>query len=166
MFGLFKSVVIEHAQLGSLKRSGKVWEGKITLQGGKPVALELDGTKQAPFPETIAAALELDRRMAELRTHIAPALLDHLEPYQDAMRDPAHAEEMRSHFDDPDAFDRALAISTAEQALAASTIEGVEIGMEGPVVRLLIKMSVPWDEEHLVGAYFDDWRFMELNGSV
>ena len=166
MFGLFKSVVIEDAQLGSLKRSGKVWECKISLQGGKPVPLELDGTKQAPFPTTIAAAVELDKRIGALQGHIAPALLDHLDPYQDAMRDPEHTDEMRGRFDDPDAFDRALAISTAEQAWAASAIEGVEIGMEGPVVRLLIKMSVPWDEEHLVGAYFDDWRFVELNGSV
>lgn len=166
MFGLFKSVIIDDTQLGSLKRSGKVWEGKISLMGGRPVPLELDGTKQAPFPETIAAAVELDKRMAALQTHIAPALLDHLEPYQDAMRDPDHADEMRSHFDDPDAFDRVLAISTAKQALAAATIEGIEIWMACPIVRVLIKMAVPWDMEHTVGAYFDDWRFVELNGSV
>ncbi len=82
------------------------------------------------------------------------------------MRDPDHADEMRDLHDDPHTFDQILAIATPEQALVATDITGVEIGMEGSVVRLLLKMATLWDDEHHVGAYFDDWQFVELNGSV
>lgn len=166
MFGLFKSTVIEDGQLGPLKRSGKTWEGSISLSGGRPVPLVLDGTKQAPFPETIAAAVALDDKMAALLASIGPELLSHAEPYQDAMRDSDYAEEVRAHYEDDAAIDRILAISTPEQALAAATIEGVDIGPEGTAMTILIKLSVPWDVEHTVGAFFEDWRFAELNGSV
>ena len=97
---------------------------------------------------------------------IGSELLDHAEPYQDAMRDSDYADEIRAHYEDDAAIDRILAISTPEQALAAATIEGVEIGPEGAAIMVLIKLSVPWDVEHTVGAFFEDWRFAELNASV
>lgn len=104
--------------------------------------------------------------MPALLNAIGPELLSHAEPYQDELRDPDYADEIRAHYEDDAAIDRILAISTPEQALAAATIEGVEIGPDGATMVVLIKMAVPWDVEHTVGAFFQDWRFAELNASV
>ena len=166
MFGLFKSVVVEDPQLGRLKRSGLVWEGTITLNGAEPVYLGVSGTKHAPFTHTIATASELKGQLPAMLGQVGPALFDHARPYQEALDNPEHGPQMRRQFDDPHVIERILAIATPEQALAEAKIEGVEVGSEGTETWVLIKFAVTWDEEHTVGAYFDDWRFTELNGSV
>jgi hypothetical protein len=69
-------------------------------------------------------------------------------------------------FSDPTIVDKVLKIASPKDAWAASEISGVEVGLADGKVRLLVKIQTTWDEEHTVGAYFDDWQFMELNGSV
>jgi hypothetical protein len=36
----------------------------------------------------------------------------------------------------------------------------------GNLITVEIAFSVAWDEEHTVGARFQGWTFVELNGSV
>lgn len=164
MFGLFKKVTIDHAILGTLTRHGREWEGEIEILPGRSVELEIEGTKAAPHAETLGAALELPSRLPALIPAIARGLLEHLEPYRDALADPKTGyAEMLS---EPDSVERILEIVTPDDAWGESMICGVEIGLADRKVRTLIKIRTIWDEEHTLGAYFDDWQFIELNGSV
>ena len=67
---------------------------------------------------------------------------------------------------DPNTVRKIHGIKTPDDAWATSEISGVEVGLANGKVRLLIKIQTIWDEEHTLGAYFDDWQFMELDGSV
>jgi hypothetical protein len=164
MFGLFKTVIVEDPKLGPFKRHGKRWEGAINLGGSEPVELDIEGTKEAPHPETLACAYELAERLPALIPAMSSELFEHLEPYRDALLDPD--EDFASRFGDPDQVARVINIQTPEQAWAATTISGFEIGFDGENVILLIKMRTLWDIEHTVGAYFENWEFELLNGSV
>lgn len=164
MFGLFKKVIIDHSILGPLTRRGREWEGNIKLRPDQTVSLQLEGTKEAPHADTVAAALELPNRLSDLAPTIAKELLEHLEPYKEALSDPEDG--LADMYSDPNAVRKIQKIVTAQDAWAESEICGVEVGLAGGKVRLLIKVQSIWDEEHTLGAYFDDWQFMELNGSV
>jgi hypothetical protein len=164
MFGLFKKVIIDHSILGSLTRRGREWEGNIKLRHDQSVPLKLEGSKEAPHAETLAATLELPSKLSDLVPMIAKALLEHLEPYKEALSDPEDG--IAEMYSDPNVISEIQKIATAQDAWAASEICGVEVGLVDGKVRLLIKVQSIWDEEHILGAYFDDWQFMELNGSV
>ena len=164
MFGLFKKVSIEHPVLGSLTKRGKDWTGEISLVADRPIPLEIEGGKDAPDPAAIAVAMQLPARLRELQPAISRALLDHLEPYQDALADPDPG--YADMLEDPGDAEKIAAIRSPEDAWRSAYITGVEIGVERGVVRLLIALRVIWDIEHTLGAYFDDWEFMELNGSI
>lgn len=164
MFGLFKKVTIDHPALGPLTKTGREWIGEICLIPDRPIPLGIEGDKQGPHPAAVATALQLPAKLPELQPVIARALLEHLEPYQEALSDPdsGYAEMLEA----PDDAARIAAIRSPEDAWSAAQITGVEIGMERGAVRLLITIRVPWDIEHTLGAFFDDWDFMELNGSI
>ncbi len=164
MFGLFKKVIIDHSVFGPLTRHGREWEGSIGVLPDQSVPLELEGTKEAPHAETLATALELPRKVPDLIPAIAQGLLEHLEPYRDALSDPDDG--LAEMYGDPKTVGKIQRIVTPEDAWAASEITGVEVGLANGKVRLLIKLQSIWDEEHTLSAYFDDWQFMELNGSV
>ncbi len=164
MFGLFKKVIIDHSVFGPLTRRGREWEGRIEILQNRSVPLELEGTKEAPYAETLVTALELADKLPDLIPLIAKELLEHLEPYREAITDPETG--FAEAFSNQKIIERILKISSPEDAWAATEIEGVEVGLADGKVRLLIRIQSIWDEEHLLGAYFDDWQFMELNGSV
>jgi hypothetical protein len=164
MFGLFKTVIIEDPHLGCFKRHGKRWQGSIDLGGPKPVELDIEGTKVAPHPETLDCAYQLRERLPKLVPMISRELFEHLEPYREALLDPD--DDLRSEFSDPDIVAKVVSIDTPERAWSATSIDGVEIGFDGKDVILLIKMETLWDIEHTLGAYFCNWEFRLLNGSV
>ena len=163
MFGLFKPKYFDDPDLGRFKRRGREWIGSIELPGEEPVELALEGSRETPSPVTLAAAKELPNRLPSLVPDISRGLFEHLEPYLDALNtEPDFAERLES----PDDLQRILAISSAEQAWSSARLIGVEVVLEKSKTRVLIKMATPWDIEHTLGAYFDDWVFQELNGSV
>jgi hypothetical protein len=164
MFELFKTVIIEDRHLGPLKRHGKRWQGSINLGGPTHVELDIEGTKVAPHPETLDCAYQLLDRLPTLIPAISKELFEHLEPYRDALLDPE--DDFGSDFSDPDIVAKVRQIDTPERAWAATNIDGVEIGFDGANVILLIKMETLWDIEHTIGAYFENWDFRLLNGSV
>lgn len=164
MFGLFKKVIIEDPQLGAMQRHGKRWEGVISLSDAGPVDLDVEGTKEAPHAETLACAYQLSERLPSLIPTMSEELLEHLEPYRDAILDPN--DDFRSGFADPGDVAKILSISSPALAWEASKIAGIEIGWDGTKVILLIKIDTLWDLDHTLGAYFEDWNFQLLNGSV
>lgn len=164
MFGLFKKVIIEDPRLGAMQRHGRRWAGEIALSGCQPVELDIEGTKEAPHPETLTCAYQLHERLPSLIPIISKELLEHLEPYRDAIVDPD--DDFRSGFADPGDVNKILSITSPELAWAASKIVGVEIGLDVDRVILLIKIDTLWDLDHTLGAYFEDWKFQLLNGSI
>ncbi len=164
MFGLFKKVIIDNSVFGPLTRRGREWEGNIEILPNRLVPLELEGTKEAPHADTLAAALELPIKLPSLIPAIAKELLEHLEPYRDALSDPN--DRLAEMYNDPSTVKKMQNIVTPDDAWAEAEVSGVEVGLADGKVRLLIKIRTIWDEEHTLGAYFDDWQFMELNGSV
>jgi hypothetical protein len=164
MFGLFKKVTIEHPALGPLTKSGREWIGEISLIPGQPISLQIEGDKEGPHPAAVDTAIQLPAKLSELHPAIARALLEHLEPYQEALADPdsGYAEML----EEPNDAAKIAAIRSPEDAWSAAHITGVEIGIERAAVRLLITIRAIWDIEHTLGAFFDDWDFMELNGSI
>jgi hypothetical protein len=164
MFGLFKKVVIDHPALGPLTKRGGRWEGNINIFPNQSVPLELEGTKVAPHAETLAAALDLPSKLPSLIPLIIEELLEHLEPYKEALSDPD--DDLAGMYSDPSAVRKIQAITTSHEAWAACEIEGVEVMLVENKVLLLVRIQSMWDEEHLLGAYFQDWQFVNLNGSV
>jgi hypothetical protein len=164
MFGLFKKVIIDHPEIGPLTRRGKRWEGNIKILPNLLVPLQLEGTKEAPHAATLATALELPGKLPNLVPVIAEALLEHLEPYQEALSDPN--DRLAQMYGNPETVNKVLKIKTPDDAWAQSEIEGIEIMLVDGRVLLLIRIQSLWDEEHLLGAYFDGWHFVNLNGSV
>lgn len=164
MFGLFKKVVIEHPELGPLTKKGREWLGEISLIPGQRISLQIEGDKNGPHPAAAKMAVHLSAKLPELQPVISRALLEHLEPYQEALADPdaGYAETL----EEPGDAAKIAAIRSPEDAWSAASITGVEIGLERGTVRLLITMRAIWDIEHTLGAFFDDWDFMELNGSI
>lgn len=164
MFGLFKKVTIEHPTLGPLTKTGREWMGEISLIPDQPISIQIEGDKKGPHPVAVTMAVQLPTKLPELQPAIARALLAHLEPYQDALADPnsGYAEML----EEPDDAATIAAIRTPDQAWNAASFAGVGISMEGDKVRLLLGICVIWDVEHTLGADFDGWDFVELNGSI
>ena len=164
MFGLFKKDVIEHPALGPLTKKGREWIGEISLIPDRPILLQIEGNKEGPHPAAVMMAVQLPTKLPELQPTIARALLEHLEPYQDALADPnlGYAE----MHEEPDDAATIAAIRTPDQAWNAAFFAGVGISMDGDKVRLLLGIRVIWDVEHTLGADFDGWDFVELNGSI
>lgn len=164
MFGLFKKVIIEHSILGLLTRRCRRWDGKIEIQPNLLVELQLEGSRDAPYSDALAAALELPAKLPDLIPTISEHLLEHLQPYKDALFDPD--DRLAEMFSDPSAVGKIKAIISAREAWAASRICGVDIGLADGKVQILLKIRSIWDEDHKLGAFFDDWQFTELGGSV
>lgn len=164
VFGWFKKPKFEHDQLGEFHRRGKTWEGEYELKPKKFVDLNLDGSREEPFPELVKAALALPKNLPLLMKQVAAPLKDHLEPYQEDLADPdsGFAEE----FGSPQQIERVLSLETLEQALDAVSIIGIELYRENGDVRTLILIDAPWDPEHTLGAFFEDGNLLELNASM
>lgn len=83
MFGLFRSAPFSDPSLGELVRSRGLWRGTVHLDSrATPIAVA--GTRSAPDPVALAAAREVQGRLADWRPAIEVALFEHYEPYTEA----------------------------------------------------------------------------------
>ncbi len=156
MFGLFKSQPYRDDQLGEFKRSWQHWRGSIVLPSQQPVELHLSGDKKQPDAACLALARELPGKYDSLKPGIQAALFEHFEPYGQAVRD--------GEF--PQNAVLVSKITRAEDVWSHVTLERilVEPMLDTPTVELAY--AVAWDEEHTLGARFQQWNLVELCGSV
>jgi hypothetical protein len=156
MFDLFKSEPFSDPQLGELVRSRGHWRGSISLGSDESVPLAISGTRSEPDAPALQAARELGARFAGWRPSIEQALLEHYGPYAESLARGELSEASAAFPKLVDAADVWGAVSLVSVSLAF---------LDGKVSTELAYTTL-WDEEHTVGACFEDAEFVELCGSV
>lgn len=152
MFGLFKSASYSDSQLGTLERSKGKWRGTINLpsQGGKPLALS--GNRNQPDPDSLNLAHQLPSKYLSLIPAIQKALFEHYEPYSE------NAEAEGNNAIPQVKNDQSLWDQVKLAGILIEPLEGA------PTIE--IAYEVAWDNEHTLGARIQDWKLVELNGSI
>ena len=154
MFGLFKSGPFRDGQLGELRRSGGYWKGNLVVVPCGMFRLALAGSREAPDPIALRLAKELPGRFKALMPEIQNGLFEHYAPYKEAVD---AGEETGSPCPSA-ASPEAVWQHVTPAHVLVEPLEGV------PTVEIAFKVA--WDVEHTVGARFQNWQFIELNGSV
>ncbi len=156
MFGLFSSPSISDPVFGELKRSGGMWRGIISSLGQPGVPLIISGPKSAPDQAAIEIAKSISGQYTAWQTVIEKALLEHLAPYAEAIASeglPAPEEPWPN-------------IKMPSDVWSHVSIEYVAVTpLEGKLT-LELGYCATWDEEHTLGARFQNGQFLELCGSV
>lgn len=143
-------------QLGSLARDRGRWRGWVEAEPGLVVPLVVAGPRRAPDPGALVAARAVSARLAAWRPVIARALLEHYEPYAEAVA----------------AGDSRLdggplpALAAPDDVWPHVTLCFVAVYPLGGVLTTELGYTVAWDEEHTLGVRFQGDRFVEVCGSV
>jgi hypothetical protein len=156
MFGLFKSAAFADAALGKFVRHRGYWVGKIDVPLHGTMELRLIGGRDSPDPGALALAHEFPTRYPSFRDEVQAALYDHYLPYAEALASGDLPERTEP-------FPRIPGPGEVWQYVYPSHV--LIEPMEG-VPTVEVAYRVEWDEEHTVGACFQDWKFLELCGSV
>jgi len=154
MFGLFKSEPFLDADLGELRRSGGYWRGDLELAPCGAFRLALTGSGKSPDPTALGLAKELRERFKSLMPEMQAGLFEHYTPYKEAVD---AGEETGSPCPD---------IATAEAVWPHVTPAHVLVEPIQGVLTVEIAFRAAWDEEHTLGARFQNWKLIVLNGSV
>jgi len=116
--------------------------------------LALAGSREAPDPIALALAKELPGRFKSLIPKIQTGLFEHYAPYKEAVD---AGEETGSP---------CPGVVSPEAAWPHVTPAHVLVEPLEGILTVEIAFRVAWDKEHTVGARFQNWQFIELNGSV
>jgi hypothetical protein len=154
MFGRFKSEPFRDGQLGELRRSRGCWKGSLVVAPCGTFRLALAGSREAPDPIALELTRELPHRFKSLMPKIQIGLSEHYAPYKEAVD---AGEETGSPCPSV-ASPKAVWPNFTPAHVLVELIEGV------PTFEIAFRVA--WDVEHTVGARFQNWQFIELNGSV
>lgn len=156
MFGFFTSPAFSDPRLGELRRSRGRWRGTINV-GDLTVPLAIAGSRTAPDPEALDLARRLEATLHAGRQDLAHALFEHYSPYAEAAvaADPEDAP-----------ASRLAPITRPDEVWPHATPAFVSVTSMSGTWTIEIGYTVPWDEEHTLGARFQHGRFAGLNGSV
>jgi hypothetical protein len=144
--------------LGSLTGTWGGWRGQIVLGSGLAVPLVLAANvvhSATPGERRLQLARELTVRYAELVPAVERALFEHYAPYGEAIAagdEPPHP--------------RVPLLTHPEQVRPFVSTVRVLIAPIGHVETVEIAYRAAWDDEHTLGARFQDWQLVELNGSI
>jgi hypothetical protein len=141
--------------VGTLVRQGRYWRGRISLGSENGVPLLLAGPRVAPGEASLGLAREVGPRYAALRPAIERAFFEHYEPYSQAVES-GEAEHLGE----------VPRLSRPEQVWGHISLVRVLIEPLSGVDTVEIAYRTEWDTEHTVGARFQGWALIELNGSV
>jgi hypothetical protein len=144
MLSFFSSPPFRDPILGEFARSGGHWRGKIELSGAV-VPLVLAGNRAEPGLQALRLGRTVVSNFEAWRSVIAQPLFEHYEPYAEAL---------------------ALAIRTPADVWAHVTFAFVSVTPLSHALTIEFGLTTAWDEEHTLGARFQDGRFLELCGSV
>lgn len=155
MFGLFKSPPLSDPQLGELARSRGYWRGVIAL-ASKTVPLAIAGTRTGPDASALVTAREVAVHYASWRPSIEAALFEHYGPYAEAL----------AAGDLPPPSEPLPNIVEASQVWPYVSLAFVCVSPLAGVLTLELGYTALWDEEHTLGARFQNGKFLELCGSI
>ena len=158
MFGLFAPPPVEHPALGTLHWKRGHWRGTLSLPGAPATALILQGGKRGPDDATLAEAMTVAQAFAGWQAQLGTALFEHSEPYAEAG-------------DDADGAGNGDGAATpppgdAGEALRQARLLAVVIAPLDGQPSTELCLSVPWDEDHTLGARFRAGQWVELCGST
>jgi hypothetical protein len=156
MFSLFSSPKILDPQLGELARSRGYWRGFFAIGPYIKVPLAVIGNRSAPDPTAIAAARELATLFPIWSVDIARALFDHYSPFAEAVAsgEIAYGGGSFPKLASPSGVWPLVSLSFASVAPISGLLT-IELGV-----------TAEWDEEHILGARFQDGKLIELCGST
>jgi hypothetical protein len=155
MFGLFRPPSFSDPALGMLERSRGRWRGSLVL-AGKTLPLAVSGGRRAPDEDALAAARLLPATWASRSEAVARVLLEHLEPYRDAV---AAGEVEQPSQPLP-------AVAQPGEAWKFVPLLSASVTPLGGKLISEVALAATWDEEHTLGARFEGATFVELNGSI
>jgi hypothetical protein len=116
--------------------------------------LALAGSREAPDPIALELARELPDRFKSLMPKIQTGRFEHYAPYKEAVDSGEETGSLCPSVASPEA----VWPHVTPAHVLVEPIEGV------PTVEIAFRVA--WDVEHTVGARFQNWQFIELNGSV
>ena len=155
MFGLFRQPRFNDPVLGAFSRSRGRWRGSLVL-AGRTLPLAITGAREAPDAEALAVAKLLPAAWLSNREALAQALVNHVEPYREAVA--------AGEIDPPQ---RPLpVIAVLEEAWQFVELMSASVTPLGGKLISEVALAATWDEEHILGARFDGAAFVELNGSI
>lgn len=150
MFSLFKSAPFADSVLGKLERSDSYWRGALSLPGYGAFRLLLTGDRRASDANALVLAKDLPGRFASLAPDIQSQLFEHYEPYRDAGGMTGDLPQ----------------IHEPEAVWPHVSPPHILISPRRGITTIQIAIDVAWDEEHLLAALVQEWRVVELCGSV
>jgi hypothetical protein len=155
MFGLFSRAAVADPVLGELRFKKGRWRGLVQLEG-MSIPLAISGSRQAPDESALSAARNLSSALTALRPQIEAALFGHYQPYAEAVASghlPPPAEGIANVVAPGDVWRHAVTQFVSIEPMSGRLV--TELGI-----------TVAWDEEHVLGARFDQNGFFELCGST
>jgi hypothetical protein len=156
MFGFFKARKYSDIELGELSLEKGYWRGVIVLDPCGEIPLAIAGNKDGPDAQALAEAYRLRSNFPEWGLDIAQALLDHLEPYAQAIEAGEY----------PEAPERLRHIKSPSAALSSAKLQCITVDRIGGVMMTELGYDTEWDEEHTLGIRFQGGKFIELCGSI
>lgn len=154
MFGLFGPKVFRDPQVGELRRSRGHWKGELAVPHFGKFHLSLFGNSKEPDQIALILAKKLTERFPYLTPEIQGGLFEHYSPYREAV--------------DAGEYTGSPCPNVSSPADVWPHVKPVHVLIEPQrgVWGIEIAFRAAWDIEHTVAARFQDWKFVELNGSV
>ncbi|MBY0491591.1 MAG: hypothetical protein K2R93_17265 [Gemmatimonadaceae bacterium] len=146
--GFFGNDIHNDPTLGGFERKGGTWQGVISLEGFGPVPLTVPGDRKRPDPASLALAPQAAVDVFAVRDALATALYEHWEPYFEAE------------------VDEAPRLETRHEVWPHVRIERLVVDAAHAEFPVELRLTVPWDPEHTLGARIAHGELIELNGSV
>ena len=154
MFRLFKPEPFRDGQRGEFRRSGGYWKGSLELAPCRTFRLVLAGSREASDPIALELAKESPDRFKSLMPKIQTGLFGHYAPYKEA----ADAGEGTGS--------ACLSVVSPEAVWPHVMHAHVLVERLEGVMTVEIAFRLASDVEHTVSARFQNWQFVDLNGSV
>jgi hypothetical protein len=157
LFSFLKSQPIQHPRLGTLVRSRGYWKGSIEIPSNGSTTIVIAGDRSGPKKSAAQYASQVSDRYPSVIPVIEQALFEHYKPYQEAVKTGEYPEP-------PDTFPD---IKNPKAVWPHVKLEYILIEPLSGTMTVEIVYTTSWDIEHALGARFhDNWKFLELCGSV
>jgi hypothetical protein len=155
MLSFFKSPVYRDPQLGEFERARGHWRGTLELAGSM-VPLILVGGRSEPDAHALQLARTVSAHFSTWRPIIVEALFEHYQPYSEAV----------ATGESPEPTTALPRIGAPADVWPHVVLTFVSVAPIDHVIGIEFGLTTAWDEEHTLGARFQNGKLLELNGSV